>query len=110
MVKALNKVQESNDYLTRVFSGASQNQAWVDPFREYFLKKVRDNKESLQKSRIAAEEALEALILLERKYPDDPMVQSMNVICRMIEYTAMRALFADYIYTQVDQSCRKGQV
>ena len=100
MIRALNKVQESNDYLSKVFPSASQNEAWVDPFREYFLKKVRDNKTELQKSRLAAEEALEALIILEKKYPEDPMVQSMNVISRMMEYTSMRALFAEYIHTR----------
>jgi hexosaminidase len=109
ILKALNKAQESNDYLTQVFSEASQNQAWVDPFREYFLKKVRDNKEVLQKSRIAAEDALEALIVLEKKYPDDPMVQSMNVVCRMIEYTSMRALFAEYIHTRWTSPAEKGK-
>ncbi len=109
MVKALNKAQESNDYLTKAFSEASQNEAWVDPFREYFLKKVRDNKEILQKSRLAAEDALEALILLEKKFPDDPMVQSMNVVCRMLEYTAMRALFAEYIYNRWTSPSEKGK-
>jgi hypothetical protein len=108
MEKALNKVQESNDNLTRVFSQASQNQAWVNPFREYFLKMAGENKEYLQKSRLAAEEALEALILLEKKYPDDPMVQTMNVISRMIEYTSMRALFADYIYNRWTSPSEKG--
>ncbi len=109
MVMAFNKVQESNDYLTQVFSEASQNQAWGDPFREYFLKKVRDKKEVLQKSRIAAEDALEALIVLEKKYPDDPMVQSLNVVCRMIEYTSMRALFAEYIHTRWTSPAEKGK-
>jgi hexosaminidase len=109
MVKVLNKIQESNDYLTKVFSGASQNEAWVDPFREYFLKKVIANKEILQNSRLAAEDALEALILLEKKYPDDPLVQSMNVICRMMEYTTMRALFAEYIYTRWTSPSEKGK-
>ncbi len=109
MVKALNKVQEANDYLSEVFPSASQNQAWVDPFREYFLKIVRDNKESLQKSRIAAEDGLESLILLDLKYPDDPMVQSLNVICRMIDYTAMRALFAEYIHTRWTSPAEKGK-
>ena len=109
MVKALNKIQESNDFLTKVFSGASQNEAWVDPFREYFLKKVRKNKENLQKSRLAAEDALEALIILEKKYPDDPMVQSMNVVFRLMEYTAMRALFAEYIYTRWTSPSEKGK-
>jgi hexosaminidase len=100
MVLALNKIQESNDYLAGVFPSASQNQAWVDPFREYFLEIVRDNRESLQKSRISSEEALEALIRLENRYPDDPLVQSLNVISRMIDYTAMRALFAEYIHNR----------
>ncbi len=100
MIRALNKVQESNDYLSKVFPSASQNEAWVDPFREYFLKKVRDNKTELQKSRLAAEEALEALIILEKKYPEDPMVESMNVVSRMMEYTSMRALFAEYIHNR----------
>jgi hypothetical protein len=109
MIKALNKIQESNDYLSKVFPSASQNEAWVDPFREYFLKKVRDNKTELQKSRLAAEEALEALVILERKYPEDPMVQSMNVICRMIEYTSMRALFAEYIHTRWTSPAEKGK-
>jgi hypothetical protein len=109
MVKALNKAQESNDYLIQSFSEASQNQAWVDPFREYFLKIVRDSKEALQKSGMAAEEALEALIILEEKYPDDPMVQSMNVVCRMIEFTSMRALFAEYIHTWWTSPAEKGK-
>jgi hypothetical protein len=70
---------------------------------------VRDKKEVLQKSRIAAEDALEALIVLEKKYPDDPMVQSMNVVCRMIEYTSMRALFAEYIHTRWTSPAEKGK-
>lgn len=109
MVQALNKVQESNDYLSSVFPSASQNEAWVDPFREYFLKKVNENKEELQKSRLAAEEALEALIILERKYPEDPMLQSLNIVCRMIEYTSMRALFADYIFNRWTSPSEKGK-
>ncbi len=109
MIKALNKVQESNDYLTKVFSQASQNQAWVDPFKEYYLKMVRENKEVLQKSRIAAEDALEELITLEKKYPDDHMMQTLNVVCRMIEYTSMRALFAEYIHNRWTSPVEKGK-
>lgn len=109
MIRALNEVQLANDYLTGVFSQASQNQAWVDPFREYYLAIVKDNKQNLQKSRIAAEEALETLIILQNKYPDDPMVQSLNVVCRMIEYTAMRALFAEYIYARWTGPAEKGK-
>jgi hypothetical protein len=109
MIIALNKMQESNDYLTEVFSQATQNELWVNPFREYFLKNVRDNIEYLKKSRLAAEEALEALIHLEGTYPDDPMVQSMNVICRMMEYASMRALFAEYIHTRWTSPAEKGK-
>jgi hexosaminidase len=109
MIMALNKMQESNDYLNRVFTQVSQNDMWVDPFREYFLKKVRDGKEDLQKSRLAAEEALEALIRLEASYPDDPLVNSMNVLSRMMEYASMRALFAEYIHTRWTSPAEKGK-
>jgi hexosaminidase len=109
MIRALNKMQESNDYLNRVFTQVAQNELWVDPFREYFLKKVRENMEDLQKSRLAAEEALEALILLGKSFPDDPMIQSMNVLSRMMEYTSMRALFAEYIHTRWTSPAEKGK-
>ena len=100
MIIALEKVQLANDHLAKVFGSASQNESWVDPFRRYFLKKVREGKEDLQKCRLASEDALIQLIKLEKKFPGDPMVQSLNVVCRMIEYTAMRALFAEYIHTR----------
>jgi hypothetical protein len=109
MIKALNKIQEANDSLSAVFPSAAQNQAWVDPFREYFLKEVRERKATLQHSRLAAESALETLVRLEKNYPDDKLIQSLNIMTRMIDYTAMRALFAEYIHTRWTSPAEKGK-
>jgi len=92
---AYRKMEESESYLEKCLGRHSLSEMWADPFSGYHLNHTKERLDDYKKARLAAEESIEALCeSLEAGVADSSFIRSLLVNSRMLDFTAMRFIWA----------------
>jgi hexosaminidase len=100
MANAFDKMAESQSHLAKSLgSRHTLTDMWENPFSSYSIKNTNEHTADLKKARIAAEEAQESLINSLKFSPaiDTAFIKTLLVNTRLLDYTAMRFLWAKTI-------------
>ena len=102
MDTAFQQMSVSQSYLEKCLGANSRHtlvEMWANPFSDYFLKNTNEHIKDFKQARITAEKAEESLIEALHFSPakDTAFIKSLLVNSRLLDYTAMRFLWAKNI-------------
>ncbi|MBB5057910.1 hypothetical protein HDF16_002616 [Granulicella aggregans] len=97
IAKALAAIENSQSLLIQALGSETSFRMWDDPFHSQTLDRAKKNSKALRDARLAAEEAIEALVPADSQSAsadDKSDVESLLLAARMIDYTGMKFLYA----------------
>lgn len=95
--KALDALTRAQSLLRDALGSETAFRMWDDPFHQQTFDRVKANAGKLKASRLAAEDAIEALVHAQStatRTSDQDDVESLLLAARMLDYTGMKFLYA----------------